>query len=50
MVSHTQIFFTVENCVNKYNSLVDPLKNEAEIEDEHKKRSGEYVNDKQHVP
>ncbi|CAB4406189.1 unnamed protein product [Rhizophagus irregularis] len=50
MVSHTPDFFTVKNCANKYNSLVDPLKNEAEIEDEHKKRSGEYVNDKQRMP
>ncbi|GBC08089.1 hypothetical protein RclHR1_00790039 [Rhizophagus clarus] len=50
MVSHTPEFFTVKNCSNKYNSLVEPLKYEAEIEDEHKKRSGEYVNDKQRMP
>ncbi|CAI2170707.1 2491_t:CDS:2 [Funneliformis geosporum] len=50
MVSHPSEFFTQKNCSTKYNTLVDPLKNEAEIEDEHKKRSGEYVNDKQRMP
>jgi bromodomain-containing protein 8 len=33
MVSHTAEFFTQKNCATKYNTLVDPLKNEAEIEE-----------------
>ncbi|RHZ82208.1 hypothetical protein Glove_112g34 [Diversispora epigaea] len=53
MISHPAEFFTQKNCATKYKSLIEPLEIEAEIENENKKKSGDFsssFNDERRMP
>ncbi|CAG8779384.1 7547_t:CDS:2, partial [Acaulospora morrowiae] len=53
MISHPAEFFTQKNCAAEYKSLIEPLEIEAEIENENKKKSGDFsasLNDEHRMP